>query len=69
MPITVTVTVRDGRDGDEVGGPVIMGFETGQLMDIGERIELADGSVGKVKQSIERSDSVGVSQSVTVVAP
>jgi hypothetical protein len=58
MPIEVTV-----RDAESV----LTVFESPRPLDVGELLDLPDGSSGRIKQTIERSDAAGVRQLVTVV--
>ena len=81
MPMPIVVTVHDGRvgraDGDGSGlspppgtrGEVLAVFESHRPLNIGEDLELPEGSSGRVKQTIERSGTDGVKQQVTVVDP
>ena len=68
--MTVTVTIRDARDGhvrSEAGGQLVMVFQSPRPIEIGEHLRLPDGSFGKVERTSERRDAVGHTQTVMVV--
>ena len=74
MPGRVSVTVRDGReghDGDDAAGlgDILMVLDRDRPVEVGELLQLPDGSSVKVVGSAERPDGRGLSQSVTVVDP
>jgi len=67
MPVTITVRhSRDRLASAEARLEVVMVFESRRPSDIGERLELPDGSSALVMNTIERSDAAGVTQSVFV---
>jgi hypothetical protein len=52
----VTVTVRDGCDGrdtHEVGGQILMILRCAAPIEVGEQLELPDGSWGKVERTVQ----------------
>jgi hypothetical protein len=67
MPITITVrNARLGTVSFELVGDILMVFDSLAPVVVGQRLQLLDGTVGRVTGSIMRSTSEGVSQSVVV---
>jgi hypothetical protein len=64
--------VANGGDGSrtsQFGGEILIFFVSPRPIDVGEHLELPDGSVGTVERRMERSDSQGVKQTVMGLHP
>lgn len=66
--MTISVTVHDGRSGASASdGDIVMTFERMRPLQLGEPLQLPDGSLVKVSRSAEFARGEGDAQSVVVV--
>lgn len=69
--MSVTVTVRDGRGGVERARreDILMILQQDRPVELGQLLELPDGSAAPVVEAVEHADDRGLSQSVVVGDP